>query len=114
MLQQRSGHAVERRAIAHRIVAAPTVHVHVDESRRDQRIVARRLVLKIDADDPPVIDVDPAARVAIVQDQPSGDDARCSRGYRIASTGIPSCTSTVPGSSASTSNCTCRAYRSAG
>ena len=73
-------HAVERRAIAHRVVAAPAVDVDVDEPRGDVRPVRVRLGVDVDRDDPAVLDRDPADRDPIVEDQPAAGGARRARG----------------------------------
>ena len=72
--EQRAGHAVERGAVAHRVVAAPAVDVDVDEARRDD--TARpppSPVVEVDRGDPPVLDRDPAGRHPIVEDQATAD-----------------------------------------
>ena len=73
MTQQGAGHPVQRGRVAHRVVAAPAVDVHVDEARGDIGAArGRRVVLH--GGDPAVRDLDPPRYDPVVEDQPTADD----------------------------------------
>ena len=76
--QEAFGHPIKSRVVAHRIMAAPTVDVYVDEPRRDigavgTSAVSARAAPELDPDDPVVLDGDHASLDPVVEDQPTRD-----------------------------------------
>jgi hypothetical protein len=105
--EQPPGHAVERREVAHRVVASPPVDVQVDETRRDIRTagVGRHPVGELDRRDVFVLDNDPTRDNGILEDEAAAEDG-LGHEFGAAATG-PSA------SGPSTSNWTSRPYRPA-
>ncbi len=73
MAQERPGHPVERSFRAPCVVAAPAVHVDVDEAGGDER-AARLGRVELDLGDPAVAHHDPPRADVLVEDQAPADD----------------------------------------
>ncbi len=104
--QEPPGHAVERVAVAHRVVAAPAVDVEVDEARRDERAALRWLVVEGRPPRSTRPRRDRAAHDPIVEHEPAADDRRRLHRHRPLRIGRPSVSPAAPGSGRSTSKCT--------
>ena len=105
MAEQVSSHAVERGRTPHRIESAAAMHVNVDEARCDEwKILVACSHARLDRGDPAVFDDKPARLDQVVEDESPLD---------LEATGHALPFSAGP-SGASTTNCTSRAYLSAG
>ncbi len=93
------GHPAEVRRAAHRVVAAATVDVDIDEARGEvgDRCPSRSIAVHLDRDDDAPFDHDPTRHDGVGEDQSPGED----RGVRAHAS-----SSGVTTSGASTSNAT--------